>query len=62
MDVRGSEERGRWRQPDEGTGGVVRFAPPVPSPQPLSQRERGSSNHFDRSIAYDAVPSPLSFS
>jgi len=48
MDVRGSEERGRWRQPDEGTGGAQRITPPVPSPQPLSRRERGSaSQHYN---------------
>ncbi len=39
MDVRGSEERGRWRQPDEGSGGAVHitlalrpFPHPIPSP------------------------------
>lgn len=46
MDGAGSEERGRCRQADEGSGEAMRkiAACPVPSPQPLSRRERGFSH------------------
>jgi len=36
MDVRGSEERGRWRQPDEGSVGAVHI-PLALRPYPLRQ-------------------------
>jgi len=53
-DVRGSEERGRWRQPDEGSGGAKNITSalrPNPHPNPSlpqglpsgRRRERGSS-------------------
>ena len=52
MDVRGFEERGRWRQPDEGSGGVQHTTPAVPSPQPLSRWERGfASRSTDAKLA-----------
>ena len=43
-DVPGFEERGRWRQPDEGAGGAVRITVPLrpyPHPHP-SPRGRGA--------------------
>jgi len=41
MDVRGSEERGRWRQPDEGSAGVVHITLALrPDPHPNSSLPR----------------------